>query len=166
MAELTAQERLQPCLIDRLTDENPRSTAEGREQRVVSTSKLREAVVRDLSWLLNTNNYPWQDELEPYPEVRESVINYGLRDVRGTGATTSTLSELRRLISSAIERFEPRIVAGSLRVEPIEEEEAGRAPTQLAFEIDCEIWAQPVPDRLYLKTEVDLETGLCNVEKL
>ena len=33
------------------------------------------------------------------------------------------------------------------------------SPNALAFEIYCDVWADPVPERLYLKTEVDLETG-------
>jgi type VI secretion system protein ImpF len=29
----------------------------------------------------------------------------------------------------------------------------------VVFEIDGELWAQPAPLRIYLKTELDLETG-------
>jgi type VI secretion system protein ImpF len=29
----------------------------------------------------------------------------------------------------------------------------------LVFDIESEMWAQPLPLNLYLKTEVDLETG-------
>jgi len=29
----------------------------------------------------------------------------------------------------------------------------------LSFEIEGEMWAQPLPDHLFVKTEVDLETG-------
>ena len=42
MAELTQQERLQPCLLDRLTDDAPEKTQESRDQRVVSLRRLRE----------------------------------------------------------------------------------------------------------------------------
>ena len=54
MAELTPQERLQPALLDRLTDDNPESQVEPREMRVMSRNRMREAVLRDLSWLFNT----------------------------------------------------------------------------------------------------------------
>ena len=33
------------------------------------------------------------------------------------------------------------------------------AHNAMSFEIEAELWAQPVPLRLYLKTEIDLETG-------
>jgi type VI secretion system protein ImpF len=29
----------------------------------------------------------------------------------------------------------------------------------ISFEIEAELWAQPLPDHLFVKTEVDLETG-------
>jgi type VI secretion system protein ImpF len=29
----------------------------------------------------------------------------------------------------------------------------------MTFEIEGQLWAQPVPQRIYLKTEVDLELG-------
>jgi type VI secretion system protein ImpF len=36
----------------------------------------------------------------------------------------------------------------------------------VAFEIEGELWAQPVPLRLFMKTEVDLETGNYTVREL
>ena len=41
MAELLPQERLQPSLLDRLTDYEPGSAVESRERRVLSTQQLR-----------------------------------------------------------------------------------------------------------------------------
>ena len=53
MPELTPQERLQPALLDRLTDDQPDTQQEPRERRVLSKAKLRQAVLRDLAWLFN-----------------------------------------------------------------------------------------------------------------
>ena len=33
------------------------------------------------------------------------------------------------------------------------------------FEIDGELWAQPVPMRMYLRTELDLETGKVTIKE-
>ena len=30
-----------------------------------------------------------------------------------------------------------------------------------SFEIEGELWANPLPEHLHLKTAVDIETGLC-----
>jgi len=53
MAELTAIEKLQPCLLDRLTDDEPGKKEESRAQRVVSLQRYRRGVLRDLEWLFN-----------------------------------------------------------------------------------------------------------------
>ena len=52
MADLFG-ERIQPCLLDRLTDENPEAVKESRNERVISVKRYREGVLRDLIWLLN-----------------------------------------------------------------------------------------------------------------
>ena len=56
MAELTPKERLQPSLLDRLTDNEPDRRLEGRDLRVLSPQRLRESVRRDLTWLFNAVN--------------------------------------------------------------------------------------------------------------
>ena len=54
MAGLTAQERLQPSLLDRLTDGEATSGKEPLEAKVLNKQQLRAAVLRDLSFLFNT----------------------------------------------------------------------------------------------------------------
>lgn len=58
----------------------------------------------------------------------------------------------------AILRFEPRILPPSLRVKAIISEDHG-APNVLSLEITGDLWAEPVPENLYLQTRVDLESG-------
>jgi type VI secretion system protein ImpF len=54
MPELSHKERLQPSLLDRLTDDEPEVRVESRDKRVLSQEKLRASVLRDLTWLFNT----------------------------------------------------------------------------------------------------------------
>ncbi|MEO6784713.1 MAG: hypothetical protein ABI318_01165 [Chthoniobacteraceae bacterium] len=49
VAQSTPFERLQPCLFDRLLDEDVQHKQEGRAARVISLSEYRSAVLRDLS---------------------------------------------------------------------------------------------------------------------
>src|SRR5262245_46106408 len=78
MAELTQKERLQPSLLDRLTDHEPEHRQEAREKRILSPAKLRESVRRDLTWLFNTPNMATMIDLANFPQVASSVLNYGL----------------------------------------------------------------------------------------
>lgn len=163
MAELTPQERLQPCLLDRLSDDERTSEQESRDRRVISLRQLRQAVLRDLAWLLNSSSHMNAQEVEEFPDAGKSVLNYGIPDLCGLTASGINPAEVQRMIRDAVLRYEPRILPGSLRVTA----GARDAVTQnaISFEIQGELWAQPTPEPLYLRTEVDLETGQCLVQE-
>lgn len=165
MAELLSQERLQPSLLDRLTDDHPGEQQESRERRVLSISRLREVVLRDLSWLLNSTQLGSAELSKHFPLVAKSVVNYGAPDLTGTTASSLDAEEIAALIQQAIIDFEPRIIRKSVRVRTIVTKDQMNK-NAVAFEIEGELWAQPVPLRLFMKTEVDLETGNYTVREL
>ena len=162
MAELTQKERLQPSLLDRLTDHEPEQRAESREKRILSPSRLRESVRRDLTWLFNTPNLATVLDLETFPQVAESVINYGLPPLAGRTTASVDIPEMERLLRQAIWTFEPRLNKNSIRVRLVADQ-ALMSHNALSFYIEAELWAQPIPLRLFLKTEIDLENGSANV---
>lgn len=162
MAELTPQERLQPALLDRLTDEEPDTTVEARDRRVLSMRKLRESVLRDIAWLLNTGNLEQLEDLSAFPEVARSTLNFGTRDLSGLTSSMAKMAELERLVRRAILDFEPRVIPGTLKVKAIgASEEMSRHALSLMIEGD--LWAHPVPLHLLLRSEIDLETGNMSV---
>ena len=160
MAELMPKELLQPCLLDRLTDDDPENSREGRHGRVVSLKQFRKAVLRDLKMLLNSKRCPPEDPVHDFDHVARSVLNYGIPEVYGHTASAIEPAELERLIREAVETFEPRIAAASLAVRVIIPETSG-AVRSLKFEIAGDLWAHPAPDHLLVETEVDLESGHC-----
>lgn len=157
MAELTQKERLQPSLLDRLTDDAPNELKESREQRVLSLSKLRQGVLRDLAWLLNTSTLDTVQNLDDYPFVKHSVVNFGIHDLVGTTLSSADVPEIQKQIHQAILDFEPRILPASLEVKIVVTDNMNQHA--MTFDIEGDLWAQPLPLRLYLRTELDLETG-------
>lgn len=158
MAELTTQERLQPSLLDRLTDHDPGKKKESREQRVFSTRRLKDSVLRDLGWLLNTTNPLAPAEAEQYPEVARSVLNFGIPDLAGFTSTTINEKAFARLVSDAIVHFEPRIQRDSIHVD-LRISDSEMSQNTLKIRIEGELWAVPVPLRLLVNSSIDLETG-------
>jgi type VI secretion system protein ImpF len=159
MPELTPQERLQPALLDRLTDEEPERTQEPRENRVMSKSRLRQAVLRDLAWLFNTTRLESGIDLSAAPHAQRSVINFGLPALSGRSATAIDVHELEQSIRNAIVEFEPRILPGTLQVRAVIEASTLDHHNVIGVEIQGQLWAQPVPLELLVRTEIDLETG-------
>jgi type VI secretion system protein ImpF len=160
VAELNPQERLQPALLDRLTDDAPTEKVESRDQRVLSLQRLRAALLRDLAWLLNTGHLETLEDLADYPEVRRSVLNFGIPDLAGLTLSRTDPAAIEKAVRQAILHFEPRIAPHTLRV-AVQGAESGR--TAITFRIEGELWAKPAAQALYLKTEVDLETGSVTV---
>jgi type VI secretion system protein ImpF len=148
--------------LDRLTDQEPEKVQEAREQRVFTLGRLREAVLRDLTWLLNTTNLAAGQDLGAYPEVVRSVVNFGIPDLSGTTLSGTDIPGLERALRQAIADFEPRVLRDTLRVR-LENNEEQMSHNAMTFLIEGELWAQPVPIHLYLKTEIDLDTGEARV---
>ncbi len=158
MAELTPRERLQPCLLDRLTDDEPDQQKESRDARVIPLQRYRRAVLRDMAWLLNTDCHTETEELAEFEQAALSVLNYGVRDVCGLSISGFNIEELERKMQLALRTFEPRILPGSLSVKALVDPHQMNQ-SALSFEIKGELWAQRATEALYIKTEVDLETG-------
>lgn len=158
----TPEEQLQPALLDRLTDDQPDKKLEPRMERVISKRRLREAVLRDLTWLFNTTRLDPNMDPATLPNARRSVINYGLPALSGQTASTLDISDLERGIRQAIIDFEPRILPGSLHVRALE---SGQFENHnvIGVEISGQLWAQPLPIELLVRTEIDLETGQVEV---
>jgi type VI secretion system protein ImpF len=158
MAELTPRERLQPSLLDRLTDHEPAKREESRDQRVLSLARLRECVIRDITWLLNAERMSSRQQESECPDAMRSVINYGIPSLSGITAAGIDTGLLEREIIEAIHAYEPRLIRGSVTVRALSSdvEMGGRA---LTFNIEADLWAQPLPLHLYLQTELDLESG-------
>jgi len=160
MAELTPLEKLQPCLLDRLTDDEPEKTEESRNQRVMSLQRYRRGVLRDLEWLFNASAHlPVEGRrefrLSDYPEAERSVINFGTRQL--CGLIAPNMDELERELCEAVQLFEPRIINHTLTVKATIERNV------ISFQIFGELWANPIPEKLFIKTNIDLETGQCNL---
>ena len=164
MAEMLPQERLQPSLLDRLTDEAPDVKEETRDKRVLNLSQLRASVLRDIRWLLNTVNLEATQDLSAYPYVASSSVNFGIPDLAGSTVSSTNEMALERAIRRAVQNFEPRILASTLNVVVhVSPEKMDRQA--LVFIIEGQLWARPQPQNLYLKTELDLETGTVTVDE-
>jgi type VI secretion system protein ImpF len=166
MPELTPQERLQPALLDRLTDEEPAKSQEAPERRVMSKTRLRQAVLRDLAWLFNATKPTASDDLFLSPHIQRSVLNFGLPALSGRAASSLDVTELERAIRQAILDFEPRILPATLEVKALALQSALDHHNVVGVQIRGELWAQPVPLELLVRTEIDLETGRVEIADL
>ncbi len=160
MPELAVIEKLQPCLLDRLSDDEPNKAQESRAQRVVSLQRYRQGVLRDLLWLFNASAHlPHEGDssfsIDEYPEARRSVINFGIRHL--LGLMTPSMRDLEKQLAEALYIFEPRVIRNTLKIRSRLE------ANMVVLDIEGELWANPVPEQLHIKTMLDIETGHCSI---
>jgi type VI secretion system protein ImpF len=161
MAEAN-RDRINPSLLDRLTDEAPGESSQ--RSASVTLSELRKTVLRDLNWLFNASQLLDAEEAEAWPLVRKSVVNYGLPPLSGTTASGLDLKRLERALRQAILDFEPRILPDSVSVKAVMDRELDHHNI-VSLQIEALLWAQPVPVELLLRTQFDLESGQNRVDE-
>jgi type VI secretion system protein ImpF len=141
------------CRVDAQNELNV--TAEPPEQRYVSQRRLREYVCRDLAMLLNSTSIEHSYDLSALAHVRESVLNYGMPPLAGRAPGSIDLEAIARTIESVIRQFEPRL--SQVRVLPDAQRSEG--DHHLYLRIDAQLWGQPMPQHLVLRTRISTDSG-------
>ena len=113
---------------------------------------------------MNCTNLETLEDFDEAPEAKRSVINFGVLDLAGKTVSNTNIPELESEIREAILFFEPRILADTLKVN-INVNRDEMSTKTLSFDIEGQLWAQPLPISLFLSTELDLETGAVTVKE-
>jgi len=147
-----------PSLFDRLLDDAPSQRAERPDAYAPDSETMRRVVQRDLSLLLNTTSIDDEIDATRYPLVAASVVNYGIAPLAGSYLSARNGEEIEKLVRRAILRFEPRLIAESLRVTP------GRHPdplryNKLTLELHGLMHWSPYPLEFRIQSTFDFETN-------
>src|SRR5690606_23271960 len=95
-------------------------------------------------------------DLADYPYVQRSVLNYGMPSLAGRMARAVEAQSIGSRIEAAIANFEPRL--SRVRVVP-ELGNDGSETHVLAFRIEAQLFGQPAPQHLVLRTSIDIDSG-------
>lgn len=149
---------VQLSIIDRLIDERPGDTADVPTTRSQSVARLKASVLRDLSMLLNTRLVTeGEAEEAAYPQLRQSLHYYGLRDETALeGGAVAARTRLVRRIEDAVRLFEPRLTA--VRVFDVEPDDAVGA-LEFRFVIEAILTMDPEPERVVFDAVRDSMNG-------
>ncbi|HMP55117.1 MAG TPA: type VI secretion system baseplate subunit TssE [Novosphingobium sp.] len=178
MARSSSQARLNPTLFDKLVAGNEIGGLRGDEIEAVEQRRdslrfysvpaierfneeaLRATVRRELAWLLNTTGFEAGNDLSDYPQVRTSVLNYGVPDLAGKAISSRSVLQRAREIRQAIQAFEPRIDPASLEVEASDRIERDNALT-FVIQADVRSAVRAVP--IKLRTDIEADSAAVTV---
>jgi len=177
MAKAAIDRPVQQSVLDRLTsspapgaDVEPPAVVEDAElasarQRMMwerSVEALKDALRRDLEWLLNTRRTPAVAP-EELAEVTRSVYHYGLPDMTAFNrASARDRERLARLVEEAIAIFEPRLsgvrvsIADGTDGEGKNGAEDGR---EVRFLVEGLLRVDPTPERVAFDAVLETPGG-------
>jgi type VI secretion system protein ImpF len=154
MARFEPEMIVTQSLLDRLTDEEPTSTVDAPTTRAQSFRSFKDALRRDLEWLLNTRQTP-DIAIGDSRELPRSLFNYGLEDLVSLSAESGRdRSLLQQRLQEAVDVFEPRLY--NVRVIPESSAHSGR---MLRFRIEGMARIDPAPEQISFDTVLELTSG-------
>jgi type VI secretion system protein ImpF len=151
--------RITASVLDRLLDFDPELSREAPASRARSLRQLKDAIKRDLEWLLNTRQAP--DELSTeLIELNKSLAAYGLPDFTNYSIKSSAdQNAMRRAIEEAVSTFEPRLEEPRVTIEPIQP-----GDRSIRFRIDARLKIEPAPEPVSFDTRLEITSGQYSVE--
>jgi type VI secretion system protein ImpF len=155
MSSRELEPTVQQSILDRLIDLEPSVRADPPVSWNESVRRLRNALLRDLDWLLNTRRIA-QPAPASFPEVQASVYHFGLPDITSfSGDSTETPEMLRRRIEDAIRVFEPRLTG----VNVVAADAGADMRHRIRFTIDGLLRMEPNPERVTFDTVLEIGSG-------
>lgn len=149
MAKAATETLVTQSVLDRLL-----AVEEWPATRSQSVRFFRDALKRDLEWLLNTRQPP-MPQLESYPRAKASIVNFGLPDITSLSfSSTSDQRGLRQAIEASIRAFEPR-----LRDVRVTLEGSDTVDRKLRFHIEGTMKLDPAPEEISFDTVLELSSG-------
>lgn len=149
MARASTETLVTQSILDRLM-----SVEEWPTTRAQSTRFFRDALKRDLEWLLNTRQPPLK-ELAGYPGAKASVINYGLPDISSLGLSNAADHRaLRIAIEGCLRNYEPRLMDVRVTLEG-----SDSVDRRLRFHIEGNMKLDPAPEEITFDTVLELTSG-------
>jgi type VI secretion system protein ImpF len=149
LARTATDPQVTQSVLDRLS-----AIEEWPTTRAQSVRYFRDALKRDLEWLLNTRQPPLP-ELAAYPAARASIVNFGLPDLTSLGlSSASDQRQLRIAIETCLRNFEPRLIDVRVSLEGSDVQDR-----RLRFHIDGNMKLDPAPEEIAFDTVLELSSG-------
>ena len=153
------QDRFLPCLMARLTDNEPQNRIDHGPQ-MFTVEQLKTIIMKNLEMILNSSSRLSADEKDCGAIVRDSVLFLGLPNFSGRPSSKDAIDELRQEIIHQIQCFEPRIKADTLEVEMEGTPEFG---DEYILRISGTVVADPINEFIVFEQKVVWDAGSLSI---
>lgn len=146
-----------------ISEDAPLPVLSGRKGAAIASITepiLRREVWRDLEQLLNTVAMESTvKEIVDFAHARRSILNFGLPDMsrRTMDELLSNDRAIERDIEAALRTYEPRLLAGTIRV--TRDTSIDAASLKVRFIIQADLLCRPVDIPIEFTADVDVSSG-------
>lgn len=162
--KIRSGEFFMPCLLGRLTDQNPEQKKEDFS-RGISLKQLKHNILWNIELILNSRSHPASAVWKNDPAITDSVIGMGLPDFCGSSHSAEAREKIRKEIIHQLSVFEPRLEKESIEVNYIGNNDSG-SNSVLELEISAWITVEPLREELIFRSKLDLESGSATINSL
>ncbi len=150
-----------PSVLDRLLDDKPKEQVESQSQQIFDLNRLKRAVARDMEALLNSRSVDLDEQIEAYPQARNSMIDFGITDLSSLSfLDPGDRAYLRDKIRITVERHEPRL--GTVQVSL---DAPGGIERMLRFRVDAILKVLPTRPPVSFDARLQLSSNSCQVKE-
>ena len=147
-------------LLDRLFDDHPDEVVDERITAGRELHSLREIVSRDVENLLNTR-CEFTVDFTRYPELKRSVVTYGLPDFSHMSPNSPTdRKKVCDSVADIILRFEPRLQHVDIQIDNAIHSRNGH---EFLFKINALLMTDPEPENIIFDARFDASTQLYRI---
>ncbi len=161
MASRRTQNELRASILDRLiAGESGAGSRSAYDY--IGVRELRDSIARDLEWLLNSKFTDFLD-LGDFPEAKESILTYGVPDFSTySWRNAADATAIARILEDAIRRFEPRLLARSIKVDVLPN--ADIDDFTIRFRINATLDVDPIREPVSFDTAIDFDSTAVHVK--
>lgn len=145
--------------IDRKTDDGERVIAGRRAspRSSINESALRQELVEDMSALLNTVHLASAQDMAGFDHVQNSILNFGVADLTAISTESRELDELSKAMTVILERYEPRLIPGTVAIKQsvVSEDATGH----VRLHITADMYSTPVDVAVEFVAEIEPDSG-------
>lgn len=135
-------------------------------QRVPITERiLRAEVSHDLESLMNCISLDSTVDLEAFPRVRKSILNFGFPDIANRTVDELQGADLDREIETVIRLYEPRLVADTVRVARDQGIDS-MTELKIRYVVNGDLSCEPLNVPVEFVAQVEVTTGKIQIARL
>ena len=133
-------------------------------RRIGNDQALREDLSEDLVTLLNTVSLASAVDLDAFPFVAKSIVNFGLADLASKTADTAVLDKVGEELQAALKNFEPRLAAETISIE--RDTAVDSTELKVRFLIHADMRASPIDVPVDFVADIEIDSAKMKVSRI